>query len=383
MKKTLIYLSLIAFIAFACKDNTIPADDEGTGMLENSDASMEKIDEADIDEDNTALPAKFLLSGPPIISQGTTSKCVAFSGAYYILSMYNGVKSNDLDKSASPEYMYAKYKSENKDPKCDEGCLLFSSDNELGASEILKQFGTTSWNQMPFVDANACSTLNATQNTQAANNKIKNYYRLDKKEYKDVNELKTWIYAGYPIWFGVAIDEGFHDLGANDVWNKASGKDDGSHAMVIDGYDDAKKAFRIANSWGTDWADGGYGWVDYDYFLSLLTAEAAPEIGILVPNDIQRANMSKVSPAACASGTGWGDIVVNNQRNEEIAIEMTGANNYNNNEMGTIDAAEEQFFTRIPSGSIKVKVLKADKSSTIKEYTANVSQCRQVIVDVQ
>ena len=123
--------------------------------------------------------------------------------------------------------------------------------------------------------------------------------------------------------------------------------------------------------------------MDYDYFLSLLTAEIAPEIGILVPNDVQRANMSKVSPAACASGTGWGDIVVNNLRNEEIAIEMTGANNYINNEMGTTDAAEDQFFTRIPSGTIKVKVMKADKSALIKEYTVTVNQCKDSKLDVQ
>ena len=33
--------------------------------------------------------------------------------------------------------------------------------------------------------------------------------------------------------------------------------------MVIVGYDDAKSAYRIQNSWGTDWGDQGYSWWDY------------------------------------------------------------------------------------------------------------------------
>jgi hypothetical protein len=33
--------------------------------------------------------------------------------------------------------------------------------------------------------------------------------------------------------------------------------------MVIVGYDDKRSAFRIINSWGQTWGEGGYGWVDY------------------------------------------------------------------------------------------------------------------------
>ena len=33
--------------------------------------------------------------------------------------------------------------------------------------------------------------------------------------------------------------------------------------MVITGYDDTKSAYRVLNSWGPDWGDGGYLWWDY------------------------------------------------------------------------------------------------------------------------
>jgi len=38
------------------------------------------------------------------------------------------------------------------------------------------------------------------------------------------------------------------------------------HTMVAVGYDDAKQAFLIHNSWGQSWAAGGYGWFGYDFW---------------------------------------------------------------------------------------------------------------------
>lgn len=37
----------------------------------------------------------------------------------------------------------------------------------------------------------------------------------------------------------------------------------GAHMIVIVGWDDAKGAWLMRNSWGTDWGDDGYGWIKY------------------------------------------------------------------------------------------------------------------------
>lgn len=37
-----------------------------------------------------------------------------------------------------------------------------------------------------------------------------------------------------------------------------------NHGVTMVGWDDAKHAWRIKNSWGTGWGEGGYMWIDYD-----------------------------------------------------------------------------------------------------------------------
>ena len=39
------------------------------------------------------------------------------------------------------------------------------------------------------------------------------------------------------------------------------------HAMLVVGYDSSQRFFIVKNSWGTDWGDKGYCYVDYDYFF--------------------------------------------------------------------------------------------------------------------
>jgi cathepsin L len=43
----------------------------------------------------------------------------------------------------------------------------------------------------------------------------------------------------------------------------ASDNDGDGHAVMIVGWDDDKGAWRMKNSWGTDWGEGGFAWIAY------------------------------------------------------------------------------------------------------------------------
>jgi C1A family cysteine protease len=41
----------------------------------------------------------------------------------------------------------------------------------------------------------------------------------------------------------------------------------GGHAVLAVGYDDSKSMFIVRNSWGANWAVGGYCYMPYAYLL--------------------------------------------------------------------------------------------------------------------
>ncbi len=48
------------------------------------------------------------------------------------------------------------------------------------------------------------------------------------------------------------------------VYKHVGGAYLGGHAVSLVGYDDAKGAWLIRNSWGAEWGDGGFAWMSYD-----------------------------------------------------------------------------------------------------------------------
>jgi hypothetical protein len=86
----------------------------------------------------------------------------------------------------------------------------------------------------------------------------------------DIKEVKNQVNAGYPVVIGTAVDQGFQagkrNGGSDYVWKSSQGNGIGGHAMLVVGFDDSKNAFKIMNSWGTNWGNDGFCWLDYTYF---------------------------------------------------------------------------------------------------------------------
>lgn len=86
-------------------------------------------------------------------------------------------------------------------------------------------------------------------------------YVNDNVEIPSVAELKKALCEHGPIAVAVAATDAFQAY-TSGVFNEDS-PDDINHAVLIVGWDDAKKAWRIKNSWGNGWGEAGYMWIDY------------------------------------------------------------------------------------------------------------------------
>ncbi|MCC7478053.1 PKD domain-containing protein [bacterium] len=103
--------------------------------------------------------------------------------------------------------------------------------------------------------------------------KIDGWKKIRSKGQSGIDEIKAYL-SGYarPVIFLVTLDEGFKDgdFSGDAVWTWSDWLPNviNWHTMLIIGWDDARGAFLVRNSWGSDWGNGGDCWVSYSNFLS-------------------------------------------------------------------------------------------------------------------
>ncbi len=94
------------------------------------------------------------------------------------------------------------------------------------------------------------------------------YQRLDHA----LGALKGCLAEGYPFVFGFTVYENFESILVKDTGVAPLPAQDerviGGHAVMAVGYDDARAALLVRNSWGPDWGDKGYFYLPYDYIFN-------------------------------------------------------------------------------------------------------------------
>lgn len=90
-------------------------------------------------------------------------------------------------------------------------------------------------------------------------------------------QLRGALAHGNPVVFGFLVYEGMESdsVARTGVVEMPSSGEEclGGHAVVLVGYDDLARRFRVRNSWGSDWGDGGYFTLPYEYVLSDLSSD--------------------------------------------------------------------------------------------------------------
>jgi C1A family cysteine protease len=81
--------------------------------------------------------------------------------------------------------------------------------------------------------------------------------------------VKSLLAAGFPAAFGFPVPNSLSDDG-NIPFRPTFDSILGGQAVLAIGYDDrwlhgSRGALLVRNSWGTEWGEGGYGWLPYAY----------------------------------------------------------------------------------------------------------------------
>lgn len=195
---------------------------------------------------------------PRPVNQGALGSCAAFT----VGSVATGFRAarGQIDPNtawASPQFLYARMLKASQG-KCDDGTYI-----EDGLATLVVE-GATPLARLPYSDK-TCAMDPPAQDAHV--------YRIGSFEMLKPftrDKVKEHLSKGAPITFGVTLPPNFGSVAgaaAKNVFKsdqgQLGGKHGGGHAMVIVGYDDARGAYRILNSWGPDWGDGGYLWWDY------------------------------------------------------------------------------------------------------------------------
>ncbi|MAO08540.1 MAG: hypothetical protein CL596_07510 [Alteromonas sp.] len=217
------------------------------------------------------LPSSYSLEkyAPYPGNQGNYGTCVAYASAYGLRTIMLAKDLGITDKQTitsnalSPSYVYSIIKRED-DYNCSKGA------NPKYGMEALKVAGAPSLKTLPY----ACNPSISTEaQLEAIDYRIRDYQTLfffDTQDYGvKTNATRKALSEGYPVLLGMKLPKSFFT--AKQVWRSLESEkgtiaqQHGYHAMVIVGYDDNYEggAFRLMNSWGTAWGDGGFIWVPY------------------------------------------------------------------------------------------------------------------------
>ena len=219
------------------------------------------------------LPAKVNLKTicPPVYNQGGLGSCTAnaFGAAFQMAQViqkkatwmpsrlflyYNSRVYINTENSDSGAFLRDAVKTMNKDGLCKETEWTYDDDSSPGAKFTKKP--------------------PALCYQHALANQILTYQRLQ----NSLTVLQGCLAEGYPFAFGFSVYESFMSAavkrtGIMPMPHISTERMIGGHAVLAVGYDNAKQAFLVRNSWGTQWGISGYFWMPYAYATSRQAAD--------------------------------------------------------------------------------------------------------------
>lgn len=219
------------------------------------------------------LPAKVDLRDyfSPVRNQGSLGSCSAFAATGLMEAMLNmeGRKSSGTKvKHLSPLFFYYAERKILEETgqiphamKKDTGAFLST------AADTAVKFGAPLESDVPYKDGRPALAYDASpEDFQAA----EQFRSKRKAKISTLQGLKSALAHNKPFVFPIALYQSFmtHTVSRSGEMPMPMRGEEvvGGHAVAAVGYDDAKQAFLVRNSWGNDWGQAGYFWMPFAYF---------------------------------------------------------------------------------------------------------------------
>lgn len=86
-----------------------------------------------------------------------------------------------------------------------------------------------------------------------------------------LDDLRAWVLTRGPVVVGTNWYQAMFRPDLTSGLLSATGEIAGGHCYVLRGYSQARKQFRMVNSWGTSWGQGGQAWIDERTMWALIS----------------------------------------------------------------------------------------------------------------
>ncbi|MFX0008806.1 MAG: CARDB domain-containing protein [Candidatus Hermodarchaeota archaeon] len=249
---------------------------------------------------------------PTVGDQGGQGSCSAWANAYYAYG-YLEAKDNGWDASSgNPDYLLSPAWAYNIIAAYDYGSVPYE------VAQVLLDWGVPTLSAMPYDDTDVDSWGDETAWRQAPYHRPYNYTIITYTGTSTIDLIKSLLSSGTPVTIGIdsyqfynGLDAGTMDyILSSDEYNPLGSL---NHAQCLVGYDDAITegtdvgAFRVVNSWGSSWMNGGFYWLTYDAFSEF--ANAAGQV-IMFISDRADYNPELIATWEYSSApTRMGDII--------------------------------------------------------------------------
>ena len=207
---------------------------------------------------------------PPIYDQGSSSSCVAqaVGGAAHNIEIQAAARGVDITPAKLALlslYFHGRL------PHSSNGIVFDTGTHVRTVTSMFFKLGCADDADWPFSTdtskINRRPPMGATM--RGLGRKGGKYYRIKETGQGRIDAIIAALHDNHPICFGTRVTQDFLSSSGTSVIDQPVGGAAfaGGHAMVIIGYEKTVGGllFKIRNSWGTDWRDGGYCWFTEDY----------------------------------------------------------------------------------------------------------------------